>query len=171
MNNIYCDEEYLNIIKTVINNNSYKEIDNCLHHGTSRLKHSLRVSYYSYKIAKLIKLNYKDTAVGGLLHDFFVTDNDVKVNKKLSNTFTHPKIALNNANTLFSINEKEQDIIASHMFPIVINKVPKYLESWIVSIVDKFIGSYEFINEYKKLCKIKFRNSFVLIALFISKMV
>ena len=57
------------------------------------------------------------------------------------------------------------------MFPIVLNNVPKYLESWIVSIVDKVVGSFEFIQEYQKLCKVKFRNSYVLLALFISKMI
>ena len=66
MNNTYNDFEYLNIIKSIINNNEYKEIGNCLHHGTSRLKHSLRVSYYSYKVAKLLNLDYKETAIGGL---------------------------------------------------------------------------------------------------------
>ena len=171
MNNTYNDFEYLNIIKNIINNNEYKEIGNCLHHGTSRLKHSLRVSYYSYKVAKLLNLDYKETAIGGLLHDFFITDNYNKVNKKVSSTFKHPKIALSNANEIFNITEKEQDIIVSHMFPVVLNKVPKYLESWIVSIVDKVVGSFEFIQEYQKLCKVKFRNSYVLLALFISKMI
>ena len=158
MNNTYNDFEYLNIIKSIINNNEYKE-------------HSLRVSYYSYKVAKLLNLDYKETAIGGLLHDFFITDNYNKVNKKVSSTFKHPKIALSNANEIFNITEKEQDIIVSHMFPIVLNNVPKYLESWIVSIVDKVVGSFEFIQEYQKLCKVKFRNSYVLLALFISKMI
>ena len=138
MNNTYNDFEYLNIIKSIINNNEYKEIGNCLHHGTSRLKHSLRVSYYSYKVAKLLNLDYKETAIGGLLHDFFITDNYNKVNKKVSSTFKHPKIALSNANEIFNITEKEQDIIVSHMFPIVLNNVLKYKIMSEINDLDKF---------------------------------
>mgnify|MGYP003311444247 CR=1 FL=1 len=42
--------EFDNIIKDVMNDIDFKEIDTCVHHGISRLEHSLRVSYYSYLI-------------------------------------------------------------------------------------------------------------------------
>ena len=67
-----------------------------------------------------------------------------KIKEKLTLFSTgHPSIALNNANKYFDINEKEENIIASHMFPIS-KKIPKYTESWIVSIVDKFYSIGEF---------------------------
>ena len=38
----------------------------------------------------------------------------------------------------------QKDIIVSHMFPLIPNKPPKFLESWVVSLVDKFVATYEF---------------------------
>lgn len=62
-------------------------------------------------------------------------------------TFVHPKEAVDNSMRVFGINEKEKDIIKSHMFPINIS-LPKYAESWIVSMVDKVVGSYEFGRKF-----------------------
>ena len=60
--------------------------------------------------------------------------------------FTHPKKALITATSFFDLNDIEQNIIISHMFPIYI-ALPQYLESWIVSIVDKIVGTYEFLEK------------------------
>ena len=65
------DQEYLLIIDNIMKNEEFKKMDNIKHHNTTRLDHSLKVSYYSYKIAKSLKLDYKDVARGGLLHDFY----------------------------------------------------------------------------------------------------
>ena len=35
------------------------------------------------------------------------------------------------------------------MFPINFT-VPKYIESWVVNIVDKCVGTYEFAKKFKK---------------------
>ncbi|MFR8085750.1 MAG: hydrolase, partial [Leuconostoc gelidum] len=55
----------------------------------------------------------------------------------------HPRIALKNAQKITHINSKEADIILKHMFGATI-ALPKYRESWIVSIVDDFAA----VNEY-----------------------
>ena len=46
------DQEYLQIIDNIMSNKEFRKIDNIKHHNTTRLDHSLKVSYYSYKIAK-----------------------------------------------------------------------------------------------------------------------
>ena len=43
----------------------------------------------------------------------------------------------------FNINDKEKNIIESHMFPLNIKAKPKYIESIIISIVDKIACIYE----------------------------
>ena len=48
------------------------------HHGLDRKSHSIRVSYYSYKISKALGLDYKSTARAGLIHDFFFENNQDK---------------------------------------------------------------------------------------------
>ena len=139
--------EYKEIVKDILNNREFKKIELCPHHKINRLVHSKRVSYYSYKICKKLGFDYVSAARGGLLHDFFISDEDRNVKDRFVSTFVHPKEAVDNSMRVFGINEKEKDIIKSHMFPINIS-LPKYAESWIVSMVDKVVGSYEFGRKF-----------------------
>jgi uncharacterized protein len=108
----------------------------------------MRVSYVSYKVAKFLHLDYEQTARAGLLHDFFLSEENRSQKEKIISTFVHPKYAIDNASYYFSLSDKEKDIIESHMFPIY-HKIPKYAESWIVSSVDKVVGTYEFAHKFK----------------------
>ena len=101
------------------------------------------------KITKILKLGYIETARAGLLHDFFITDELTGKDKKFR-IVIHPYKALENSKKYFTLNEKEKDIIINHMFPTLPHKIPKYLESWIVSFIDKFVAIYEFACSYKK---------------------
>lgn len=146
MKKYYDDKEYLSIVDNILNNNEFKKMGTIGHHNTNRMNHLIKVSFRSYKIAKYFDLDYKEAAVGGILHDFYsleIKDCD-KIKEKITLFSTgHPNIALDNANKYFDINEKEENIIVSHMFPIS-KKMPKYTESWIVSVVDKFYSIGEF---------------------------
>ena len=161
MNKIYNDNDYLNIVNDILYNEDFKKIDNNIHHGLSRLDHSLRVSYYSYKISKFMSLNYKETARAGLLHDFFMTGELSKKEQRIS-AFVHPKKALENSNKIYSLSNREKNIIEAHMFPLVINKIPKYKESWLVSGVDKIVALYEFGFSYGTKAFAKIPNAYAI---------
>lgn len=135
-------EEYEYITKDILNNKEFNKIELEKHHGTNRLIHSKRVSYNAYKICKILGLDYIAAARAGLLHDFFIRED-----RKIKSMFTHPVIALENTKNNFYLNDKEKDIILSHMFPIG-PSIPKYIESWIVSITDKIVATYEFIESF-----------------------
>ena len=141
------DKKYLNIVKDILSNEEFNEIKKIEHHGTTRFDHSLRVSYYSYKISKTLRLDYEVVARAGLLHDFFISEEERSFKDKFISTFIHPKEAVENSIRVFDVNEKEVDIIRSHMFPIY-KALPKYAESWIVSLVDKVVGTYEFSKKF-----------------------
>ena len=140
------DENYNTLIEDILKHKEFLKLENIEHHGTSRLKHSKRVSYYSYRICKSMHIDYISAARAGLLHDFFISPIEQTKKEKIKSVFTHPKKALKTANTYFELNDLEQNIIMSHMFPIYI-ALPQYLESWIVSIVDKIVGIYEFFEK------------------------
>ncbi len=135
------DNRYYSIVKNILEDPSFSQLKNIEHHGTTRWDHSLRVSYYSYLLARSLKLNAQATARAGLLHDYFFSEKGRRIDKKFLSTFTHPKKALENA-SVFGLNDIEKNIIVSHMFPLFYC-LPKYLESWLVSIVDKVIGIKE----------------------------
>ena len=156
MNYFQKDCEYNNIVNHVLKNPKFLEINNCRHHGITRLEHSFRVSYFSYKITKKLRLDYKNTAVASLLHDFFTNDQFSKKELRLS-AFRHPKKCLENATEFFSLSDMQKDIIYSHMFPLI-PRPPRYLESWIVSMVDKVVAAYEFTLSYHKLYFSKIEN-------------
>ena len=102
-----------------------------------------------------MKLNYFETARGGLLHDFFITD-ELKGKAKKFRTIIHPYKAVKNSEYYFNITDLEKDIIINHMFPTLPHKIPKYLESWIVSIVDKIVAIYEFYCSYGRILLYKY---------------
>ena len=147
MVNIEKDIEYKEIVDHILTSDEFKEIKKIEHHGVTRFDHSLKVSYYSYKLAKFLKLDSDEVARGGLLHDFFVSDENRTAKDRFISTFIHPKKAARNANEVFNISDKEQDIIRTHMFPINL-AVPRYIESWLVSLVDKTVALAEFTHKF-----------------------
>ena len=160
----YDDRQYLSIVGDILEDEKFAEMKEIIHHGLDRMGHSLRVSYYSYKISRILGLDYESAARGGLLHDFFFEKN-VKANPKtrLQTLFNHPKYALNNASKRFNLTEMEKDIIVSHMFPVAINP-PKYVEGWIVNLVDDAVAIAEV--SYKARTKISYSFNFLLILMF-----
>lgn len=140
------DKKYLSIVQDILDHDEFQKMEDIKHHNTTRYEHCLKVSYYSYKVAKIFNLKKEEVARGGLLHDFFMDRtvyHDKAMEKVKLYTVEHPKLAVDNAKKHFAINDIEEDIIRTHMFPIDI-KIPKYAESWIVSSVDKILGTFEF---------------------------
>jgi uncharacterized protein len=163
MDHIYNDDDYIELVKDILSDQKFTKTKYNDHHGFSKFDHSLKVSYYSYKIAKKLKLSYIETARAGLLHDFFLSDNRSCFRNKFLSNFRHAKEARDNAKEKFKLSPKEEDIIITHMFPLNIIP-PKYLESWIVTTVDKFVATNEFLMLFK--FKTKLATNLFLIFLF-----
>ncbi len=141
--NINKDQKYLNIVSDILEHDEFSKTKDIVHHGMNRYDHSLRVSYYSYKIAKVLKLDEEEVARGALLHDFFLDNNrDVNLRERVSLLINHPKYALDKASQHFDLTEKQKDMIVSHMWPVSI-RAPRYLESWIVDLTDNYVAIAE----------------------------
>lgn len=144
-------EEYYKIINEILEHPEFKKRKTYSHHGKITVyDHSLSVSKLSYTIAKKLKVDYKAAAIGGLLHDFYYEPwQENKVKKKFfeKHGFVHAREAKENSNKYFQkyMNKKIENIILRHMFPLNIIP-PKYIESWIVTISDKFISCEVILN-------------------------
>lgn len=151
LNKISENVEFYSIVRDLINNETVQEMKKYRqHYNTSTYEHCFYVSYISYKICKKLKLDYISTARAAMLHDLFLYDwrNSRKnLNLDSYHAFIHPKIALENANKLFDLNDKEKDIIKKHMWPVTI-ALPKYIESYIVTFVDKYSAMQECFKYY-----------------------
>ena len=142
------DIEYMEIVSEILKNMEFNKLKDFTHHKTTRMEHSKRVAYLSYRICKKLDLDYVSAARGGLLHDFFLNKYNTKNSRKL--LISHPSIALNNAKKHFVLSDKEKNIIKCHMFPVSISVFPKYRESIVVSLVDKVMWFYEKVTGYSK---------------------
>ena len=160
------DKEYKKIVRNILRNSEFKKLYNIEHHGISRWEHLLKVSYYSYVIAKKLRLDYRSVARGGLLHDFYLDGDERNSKKKFFDTFIHPKKALYTSHKIFKINKIEDNIIISHMFPIY-PRLPIYKESLLVNVIDKGIGAWEMSKEcyYKFKYKLNYLTVFILLFL------
>lgn len=122
------------------------------HANISCLEHSISVAYYSYWLCQKFNLHVDCRSIirGALLHDFFLYDWHKSSNRKGLHGFTHPKTALENAEEHFLLNDMEKDIIVKHMWPLTLTP-PKYRESFIVSLSDKFCSVIETLRLYPNL--------------------
>lgn len=146
------DKEFELIIHEIAENETVQSMKNFRqHYDTSCYDHCMQVSFISYKVCKKLNLDYKSAARAAMIHDLFLYDWRHKVEgRKGLHAFTHPHIALENALKLFELSEKEQDIILKHMWPLTI-KLPKYPESYVVTLVDKYSTILESLHHYKKI--------------------
>lgn len=134
-------KEFNKIIKDIVKNEEFMKLQNEVHHSTTRFDHSLRVAYEVYTKLKDNNPNYVEATRAALLHDFFFDDDlSSSQNDRLNN---HPLIALENAKKYFDINELQENIILSHMYPLSYC-LPRFKESWIVSLMDKKVTIVEF---------------------------
>lgn len=136
--------EYQKCVKDLISCKTVNSMSQFVQHGNvSCLEHCNHVSYYSFIICKVLKLDFKSAARGGLLHDYFLYDWHYSPYRL--HGFFHPRYALLNATRDFCLNEIERDIIIKHMWPLTLTP-PKYKEAFIVSMADKYCTVVEVIS-------------------------
>ncbi len=133
--------QFFHIIHDIISNEQVQKMKNFRQHcNTSCYEHCLHVAYYSYWITKRLGLDYISTARAAMLHDLFLYDwrkNYRDVELLGLHAFVHPKIALKNALEIFDLNPLERDIIVKHMWPVTL-PFPRYIETFIVTLMDKY---------------------------------
>ena len=166
------DKEFDSIIEDIINDQTVQKMKNFnQHYDTSCFEHCRNVAYIGYKMCKKLKLDYKSCARAGMLHDLFLYDwRKREDGRKGLHAFTHPHTAVENAKKIFDLNEKEEDIILKHMWPLTV-KLPKYPESYIITIADKYSAICESCRYYRENISLKkyLKYAYVILSWFIIK--
>lgn len=140
------DHFFLEIARPILEHSEFQKLKGIRHHHGSVYEHCLKVSYLAYRIAIKFRLDVVSTIRGALLHDFYLYKFKKRENKNIlaegyRHSRNHPKIAKENALKYFQLNEKEIDIILSHMFPVGLPKTP---EAWVTTWADKFLAIAEY---------------------------
>ncbi len=155
------EEEFLSYVKDILDDVDFLKLKAYRHHyNTSRYQHCVNAAYACFLWAKKCKkIHLREISRAALLHDFFLYDwRECDYKKDLGilqgfHAFYHPFIALEEAEKRFKLCELEKDIIKSHMFPCYFG-IPKYKESWMLIMVDKYCSLQEglfrknFCSEY-----------------------
>lgn len=132
-------KEFIKLTEDLINNPIVLQMKNYRqHYDTTCYDHCIEVAYWSYLFCKKFNLDYVSVARAAILHDLFLYD--WRHSHKTLNgwhAFEHPKIALQNAEKICDLNEKEKDIILKHMWPVTFFQFPKYRESFVIIVADK----------------------------------
>ena len=159
-------DEWLRIVKPILLSDEFQKRLNFKHHHHSVFYHSVLVSYNSFEYAVSHNVNPYNCAIAGLLHDFYpypwqyseeLEEMNPKYKERLNKKkklfekhgFTHAREALENVNKYYSeySNDRIDNAILRHMFPLNI-AVPKYKESWVVTLEDKIVSVKELLNMY-----------------------
>jgi uncharacterized protein len=130
-------KKFKDVTKDILTNEQFLKLKNEMHHGTTRYDHSVRVGKIMFYATR--NSNYTRAA---LMHDFFFGDS----------TAEHPYKAIENAKRITELNDLQENMIASHMFPIT--KTPVlYFGGWILVIIDKLVATYEIGRNSKNAVK------------------
>lgn len=147
--------EFFGLGEEILTHPRFRDQKDFIHHKDITLfDHSIEVAYGAYRVAKKMHLDIGAVVRGALLHDFFLYDWHVEGRKESKplfkkHGFTHARTAYDNASQFFDLSKKERDIILKHMFPLNI-RPPRYLESWVVNLVDDFTSIRETFSKRKK---------------------
>ena len=109
-------QEYHALVNNILCNREFLKLSLYTHHQwTTRLMHSINVSYLSWFIARKLGCDEKAAARAGLLHDFCPYDFRAETPTGEHQAFYHPKAAAENSAT----------------------PLPRNREAWIISFADK----------------------------------
>lgn len=142
------DNDFFDCVGAYYNTDEFQSMRKNIQHGDiSVVQHILSVAYISFRISRKLKFDFVKTAKGALLHDLFYYDwHDPDPSHRLHGYY-HPGFALKNARELSrkigaELSELEENIIHRHMFPLT-PVPPKFKESILVCIVDKYVATKE----------------------------
>ncbi len=124
----------------------------CIQHGSfSVYDHSLFVTSMCLRISRKLRIRVNEKAMirGALLHDYFLYDWHEPTKANRIHGFTHPVIALRNAEKVFHLGKIEKNMIRRHMFPLT-PIPPRYRESVILCVADKICATYETVGGFKQ---------------------
>ena len=129
------------ILKQYQEDSKVQSMHGFVQHGrTSTYEHCMNVVKLSFWINKHLHLSANERALltGALLYDWHE-----KSTWHRWHGFSHPSRAWKNARRHFPMGAKEENIIRSHMWPLIPWQIPRSREAVIVCLADKCCSLYE----------------------------
>ena len=143
-------EQLYAILEKYDQNPKVQQMREFIQHGdVTTYQHCKNVVLVSCWLNHRLHLGADETslAVSAFLHDFYLYDWHNCSNITHWHGFKHPLIARYNADAVFRLNEKERNIIQTHMWPLTITQLPRCREAYLVCLADKMSSSWETVME------------------------
>lgn len=137
---------FYDMISDLLENETVQSLKQFRHHvQTTRFQHSLNVAYYNYIFCKRFGWDARSAARAGMLHDLFFYNRKEYIRKsgEAFHNKRHPQMACSEASQLFTLSTREKDIILKHMWPMTPTRVPRYKESMVIVLTDKYCALLE----------------------------
>lgn len=144
LKNLVNQTAYLSCVSDLLDTPEVRSMKQWKHHWSiTTFDHSLFVSYMAFRLARKWKRDYRMAARMGLLHDLYLYDSHDPSAHPGNQCFDHPRAAVRNARALVDLSAKEENIIASHMWPLA-TTMPHSAEAVIVSVADKLCATLDY---------------------------
>lgn len=119
------------------------------HHGNNTFQHCDNVARFSFYLAQKLgwRVDEASLATGAMLHDYYLYCTRDMTISSYRHGVGHPVTALENASQIWDLNDKERNIILSHMWPLTITKIPRSKEAFLVTLADKYCAMREFMAD------------------------
>ncbi len=142
--------DFLQTTRELLESDQVRMMGRWKHHGPiSTLDHSLFVAYLSYRAAKVLGLDARAAARGGLLHDLYLYD--PRTLPSYRQCFAHPVAAAENAAALCGgLTAREKNCILAHMWPLS-RRAPRSREAAAVCLADKLCATAEIMQIWRNL--------------------
>ena len=135
------NKEFLSRIRGLMQNREVRKMHKYPQHGTT----SIRVAKLSFWMSRRLPIRFRTQSLirGAMLHDFYLYDWHKPEEAQPFHGFRHPNTALRNARKHFTLNAVEENVIASHMWPLTLRRVPRCREAVLVCLADKICSLHE----------------------------
>ncbi|MCQ2742175.1 MAG: hypothetical protein MJ239_02620 [Bacilli bacterium] len=114
------------------------------HRCSNTMRHCIEVTKGCLKQAKFgrISVDVKSMVRGALLHDYYLYE--YTSDRRKGHFHHHGEWAAQNAMKDFGLNDLENNMVCTHMWPISIFKFPRTREGFILTVQDKWVSFKEF---------------------------
>lgn len=125
-----------------------------IQHGcVTTYEHCMRVAAISFWLNRRLNLGCDEASLvrGAFLHDFYLYDWHQPHPEAGLHGFSHPAIALANAEQRYTLNDRERNVIRSHMWPLTLLTPPRCREAAVVCVADKMSSATETLFERQRM--------------------